>query len=103
MQVMGEDGGVGAHALAVGSHFTLLGSPPVHDEVVLPWQTMSCPQSVSVWQVANWQVLTVGGVTPMGGQLPPSLMQAIAGVATPTEARHDIPLEQSLLLVQVLT
>jgi hypothetical protein len=103
MQVMGCATEVVSHALSVGSHFTLAGSPPVQDEVVLPWQTMSCPQSASNWQVANWQVLTVDGVASIDGQMPPSLMQALSGMAMPTSTWHDMPLRQSLLLAQVLT
>jgi hypothetical protein len=74
----------------------------VHNVVVSPWQNMSCPQSASVWQVASWQMLTARAVVATGGQAPPSLMQATTGVATPS-ARHDMPLGQSLLLVQLST
>jgi len=91
-------GGVVVQAASVGSHLTGTAVPPVHTWLVLPWQTMAGPQSVSAWQGASIQVIvTVGGGGV--GQVVPGA-HAIAGVAVGT-AWQENPFAQSVSLVQV--
>ena len=92
-------GGAGSQAV-LGSHLTATGDPPLHMVLVWPWQTISWPQSPSVWQGAGWHVMDgAEGETVVGQSAPAG--HAGVGANTPAEAWQVRPLAQSLSLTQV--